>query len=99
MATVTGGLPQRPGSCRCRALLHQSGADHVVVSSDAAGQMLAISTIRPAAAKMIADLLDRGRSLDLFERPVGAAGLRTRPSWVIPYGSAVIRDQRPLDRS
>ena len=56
-----------------RALLYQSGADHVVVSSDTAGQMLAISTIRPAAAKVIADLLDRGRSLDLFERPVGAA--------------------------
>jgi voltage-gated potassium channel len=56
-----------------RALLHQSGADHVVVSSDAAGQMLAISTIRPAAAKVIADLLDHGRSLNLFERPAGPA--------------------------
>jgi voltage-gated potassium channel len=58
-----------------RALLHQSGADHVVMSSDAAGQMLAISTIRPAAAKVIADLLDHGRSLDLFERPAGQAEL------------------------
>jgi len=56
-----------------RSLLGQSGADHVVVSSDAAGQMLAISTIRPAAAKVIADLLDHGRSLDLFERPAGQA--------------------------
>ncbi len=53
-----------------RALLHQSGADHVVVSSDAAGQMLAISTIRPGAAKVVADLLDHGRGLDLFERAV-----------------------------
>jgi voltage-gated potassium channel len=56
-----------------RELLRESGADHVVVSSDAAGQMLAISTIRPAAAKVIADLLDHGRGLDLVERPVGAA--------------------------
>lgn len=56
-----------------RALLQQSGADHVVVSSDAAGQMLAISTIRPAAAKVISDLLNHGRSLDLYERPAGAA--------------------------
>ena len=45
-------------------LLRQSGADQVVVSSDAAGHMLAFSTIRPAAAKVIADLLDRGRGLD-----------------------------------
>jgi voltage-gated potassium channel len=50
------------------ALLRQSGADHVVVSSDAAGQMLGISTIRPAAGRVIADLLDRGRGLDLIER-------------------------------
>ena len=55
-----------------RALLSQSGADHVVVTSDAAGQMLAISTIRPAA-KVFADLLDHGRGLDLFERPADAA--------------------------
>ena len=52
-----------------RDLLLESGADHVVMSSDAAGQMLAISTVRPAAAKVIADLLGHGRSLDLFERP------------------------------
>jgi voltage-gated potassium channel len=50
------------------ALLRQSGADHVVVSSDAAGQMLGISTIRPAAGRVIADLLDRGRGLALIER-------------------------------
>jgi voltage-gated potassium channel len=56
-----------------RDLLRESGADHVVVSSDAAGQMLAISTIRPAAAKVISDLLDHGRGLDLFERPVSRA--------------------------
>ncbi len=54
-----------------RALLRQSGADHVIVSSDAAGQMLAISTIRPAASRVIADLLDHGRGLDLIERPAG----------------------------
>ena len=53
-----------------RLLLEQSGADRVVVSSDAAGQMLAISTIRPAAARLIVDLLDRGRGLNLIERPV-----------------------------
>jgi voltage-gated potassium channel len=56
-----------------RDLLRQSGADHVVVSSDAAGHMLAISTIRPSAAKVIADLLDHGRGLDLLERPATVA--------------------------
>ncbi len=51
-------------------LLRQSGADQVVVSSDAAGQLLAISTIRPSAARVVADLLNRGRGLDLTERAV-----------------------------
>jgi len=56
-----------------RDLLRQSGADHVVVSSDAAGHMLAIAAIRPTAAKVLADLLDHGRGLDLFERPATVA--------------------------
>jgi voltage-gated potassium channel len=56
-----------------RDLLRQSGADHVVVSSEAAGHMLAFSTVRPAAAKVITDLLDHGRGLDLIERPAGEA--------------------------
>jgi len=58
-----------------RELLRQSGADHVVVSSDAAGQMLAMTTARPAAGMVISDLLDRGRGLDLIERPASEAEL------------------------
>jgi voltage-gated potassium channel len=54
-------------------LLRQSGADHVVVSSDAAGRMLGMATVRPAAGRVISDLLDRGRGLDLAERQVAAA--------------------------
>ena len=54
-------------------LLRLSGADQVVVSSAAAGQLLAISAVRPAAGRVIGDLLDRGRGLDLAERPVAAA--------------------------
>jgi voltage-gated potassium channel len=56
-------------------LLRQSGASQVVVSSDAAGRMLGISTVRPAAGRVIADLLDRGRGLDLIERQAVQAEL------------------------
>ncbi len=58
-------------------LLRLSGADQVVVSSGAAGQLLAISAASPAAGRVIADLLDRGRGLDLAERPVAAAEVGT----------------------
>jgi voltage-gated potassium channel len=58
-------------------LLRLSGADQVVVTSGAAGRLLAISAVRPAAAQVIADLLDRGRGLDLAERPVAPAEIGT----------------------
>ncbi len=54
-------------------LLRLSGADQVVVSSGAAGQLLAISAVRPATGRVIVDLLGRGRGLDLVERPVAVA--------------------------
>ena len=60
-----------------QALLRLSGADEVVVSSGAAGQLLAISAVRPAAGRVIGDLLDRGRGLDLVERPAAAAEVGT----------------------
>jgi voltage-gated potassium channel len=49
-------------------LLRQSGADHVVVSSDAAGRLLGLAAIDPSAGQVMAELLDRGRGLDLTER-------------------------------
>ncbi len=60
-----------------RDLLRLSGADQVVVSSGAAGQLLAISAVSPSAGRVIGDLLDRGRGLDLVERPVAAAEVGT----------------------
>jgi voltage-gated potassium channel len=54
-------------------LLRQSGADQVVVSSAAAGRLLGLSTVDPAAGQVMAGLLDRGRGLDLTERPAAHA--------------------------
>jgi voltage-gated potassium channel len=54
-------------------LLQLSGADHVVVTSGTVGQLLAISAVSPAAGRVLADLLDHGRGLDLVERPVTPA--------------------------
>jgi voltage-gated potassium channel len=56
-------------------LLRQSGADHVVVSSDAAGRLLGLATIDPAAGQVLSELLDRGSGLDLTERPATPAEL------------------------
>ena len=53
----------------------EANSSGLVVSSDAAGQMLAMSTVRPTAGMVISDLLERGRGLDLIERPAGESEL------------------------
>jgi voltage-gated potassium channel len=78
------------------ALLRQSGADHVVMSSDAAGQMLAISALRPAAGQVVADLLDHGRGLDLVERPAAEAEIGTAARDAAGTVIAVIREGQVL---
>ena len=63
--------------------------------------MLAISTIRPAAAKVIADLLGHGRSLDLYERPADEAEVGDPPHAAagaviaVPRGGTVLAPDDP----
>ncbi|XRQ03353.1 potassium channel family protein [Actinomadura welshii] len=77
-------------------LLRQSGADHVVTSSEAAGRLLGVSTSQPNVGQVIEDLLDQGSGLDLAEREVrpdeagGPAGAVREPVL------AVVRDGRLL---
>ncbi|RMI39786.1 Ion channel protein [Actinomadura harenae] len=77
-------------------LLRQSGADHVVVSSETAGRLLGVAALHPHLSAVMEDLLQRGSGLDLVEREV-------RPDEVgIPAGTvaqpvvAVVRDDRTL---
>jgi voltage-gated potassium channel len=77
-------------------LLRQSGADQVVVSSDAAGQLLGISTIRPSAARVMADLLNRGHGLDLTERAVQPDEVGRAARDAAGAVIAVLRDERLL---
>lgn len=52
------------------ALLHDSGADAVMVTSDAAGRQLALSVASPIVGELYEQLLNPGRGIDLAERPV-----------------------------
>ena len=79
-----------------RQLVRQSGADHVVVSSGAAGQMLAMTTIRPAAGMVINNLLERGPGLDLIERPAEESELSAPPRDAAGAVIAVVRGNEVL---
>lgn len=73
-------------------LLRQSGADHVVVSSDAAGRLLGLATAEPGAGRVLADLLNRVRGLDLTERPVSPAEVGRPASEACAGVIAVLRE-------
>ncbi|MEV0775123.1 potassium channel family protein [Streptomyces sp. NPDC050433] len=51
-------------------LLRQSGADAVITSASAAGRLLGLSVLSPAAGTVMEDLIQQGSGLDLIERPV-----------------------------
>lgn len=77
-------------------LLRQSGADHVVVSSEAAGRLLGLSTVDPAVAQVMGQLLDRGRGLDLTERPCASSEIGMAAKNVVPGVVAVLRAGQAL---
>ena len=53
-----------------RHLLHQSGANSVITSSEAAGRLLGFAAFSPKVVEVLEDLLSVGTGLDLVERPV-----------------------------
>ena len=77
-------------------LLRHSGADEVVVSSEAAGRLLGVAASSPAVGTVLTDLLEPGSGLELASRAVTAdeVGRRCRdlPGAVL----AVVRGGRTL---
>jgi voltage-gated potassium channel len=54
-------------------LLRECGAEQVVVSADAAGRLLGMTTVDPVVGQVMTALLDRFRGLELTERIAAAA--------------------------
>ncbi|MFP3968636.1 potassium channel family protein [Actinomadura fulvescens] len=77
-------------------LLRQSGADHVITSSEAAGRLLGVSTSQPNVSEIMEDLLEQGRGLDLVEREVRVEELGKPIRAVREPALALIRDGRTL---
>ena len=59
--------------------MRQSGADTVIVSAEAAGRLLGLSTHQPDAVAVFEDLLVAGQGLDLVERPAADTELAGPP--------------------
>ncbi|MEZ7001929.1 potassium channel family protein [Streptomyces sp. SCSIO 75703] len=77
-------------------LLKQSGADAVITSASAAGRLLGLSVLSPAAGMVIEDLIHQGTGLDLVERPVIKAEVGRNPRELDDLVVSVLRGHRVL---
>jgi voltage-gated potassium channel len=77
-------------------LLHDSGADSVVVSSETAGRLLGVAVSHPPAANVLTDLLAPDCDLKMLERPVEPREVGRLPRACDDLVLAVVRDGRQL---
>ncbi|GAA5057694.1 potassium channel family protein [Streptomyces similanensis] len=77
-------------------LLKQSGADAVITSASAAGRLLGLSVLSPAAGMVMEDLIQQGSGLDLIERPVIKAEVGKNPRETGDLVVSVLRGHRVL---
>ncbi|MBO7935756.1 Ion channel protein [Streptomyces sp. CAI-85] len=77
-------------------LLKQSGADEVITSAGAAGRLLGVSVLSPAAGLVMEDLIQQGNGLDLVERPVTKAEAGRGPRETEDLVVSVVRGHRIL---
>ncbi|MCM1971589.1 MULTISPECIES: TrkA family potassium uptake protein [Streptomyces] len=77
-------------------LLKQSGADAVITSASAAGRLLGLSVLSPAAGMVMEDLIQQGTGLDIVERPVIKAEVGKGPREIGDLVISVLRGHRVL---
>ncbi|MEU8928558.1 potassium channel family protein [Streptomyces sp. NPDC048409] len=77
-------------------LLKQSGADSVITSASAAGRLLGLSVLSPAAGMVMEDLIQQGTGLDLVERPAVKAEVGKSPRETADLVVSVLRGHRVL---
>ncbi|MBD0292741.1 MAG: NAD-binding protein [Jiangellaceae bacterium] len=74
------------------SLIRQSGADTVIISSDAVGRMLGLATVSPALGNVLEDLITSGHGLEVAERAVTPREEGLVPKRVNDVVLAVVRD-------
>lgn len=77
-------------------LLKQSGADAVITSASAAGRLLGLSVLSPAAGMVMEDLIQQGSGLDIVERPVIKAEVGMKPRETEDLVVSIVRGHRVL---
>ncbi|ARP71118.1 Ion channel protein [Streptomyces pluripotens] len=77
-------------------LLKQSGADAVITSASAAGRLLGLSVLSPAAGMVMENLIQQGSGLDIIERPVVRGEVGKKPRETQDLVVSIVRGHRVL---
>ncbi|MEZ0580050.1 TrkA family potassium uptake protein [Nocardioides sp. MH1] len=75
-------------------LIRQSGADSVIISADAVGRLLGLSTLSPTLGSVMEDLLTYGEGLEVAERELLVSEVGVPPQSVADQVIAVVRDEK-----
>jgi voltage-gated potassium channel len=76
-------------------LIRQSGADSVIISADAVGRLLGLSTLSPTLGTVMEDLLTYGgEGLEVAERELLVSEVGVPPQSLPDQVIAVVRDER-----
>jgi len=75
-------------------LIRQSGADSVIISADAVGRLLGLSTLSPTLGTVMEDLLTYGDGLEVAERDLLVSEVGVPPQSLPDQVIAVVRDEK-----
>lgn len=75
-------------------LMRQSGADSVIISADAVGRLLGLSTLSPTLGTVMEDLLTYGDGLEVAERDLLVNEVGRQPQSLPDQVIAVVRDEK-----
>ncbi len=75
-------------------LIRQSGADSVIISADAVGRLLGLSTLSPTLGRVMEDLLTYGEGLEVAERELLVSEVGVPPQSLADQVIAVVRDEK-----
>lgn len=70
--------------------LRDSGADAVIVTAEAVGRLLSLSLVSPPAGRLMEDLLDSSKGLEVIEREVTGSEVGTGPEELDARGELVL---------
>jgi voltage-gated potassium channel len=73
-------------------LMRQSGADSVIISSEAVGRLLGLSSLSPTTGSVMGDLLTYGTGLEVAERDLLDEEVGKKPQQLPDQVIAVVRD-------